>query len=511
MAALLFPELQFNDNNTGSPLANGTVETFIAGTSTPAVTYTDNTGNTSVGTSVPLDANGRPNSGNGIWIESATVYKFIIKNSNGSTVQTIDNISAGGFNGSSSFVTAVAESGLTTARVLTTSTTNTIVDGGAGSTIQVQRTALTGDVTASANSNTTTIANNAVTTAKISDASVTLAKMANITTDSLIGRDTAGTGVPEVITLGASLSMTGANVLQRAALTGDVTCPANSNTTTIPAGQVTLAQMANIATATVIGRPVSGTGAPSAMTLGGGIGVDGTSVLQTQIAINSQTGASYTALAGDRGKQIIFTTQAAATLTLTAAATLGSGWYCYVTNFNTGTLTIDGNVSEQINGTVTVPLYTKNSGILICDGSNFKFLYSPLLDSNGVQFGDSASIRAGLLIVPTWATINYITNGFSSPTQLTANTDNLTITSSSVALASSAAWNLTGLSGINTDGLHCYLYNSSAFTITLKNDTTSTAENRFKFSTGADISLLTNQTIHLIYREGTVNRWLNVL
>lgn len=85
---------------------------------------------------------------------------------------------------------------------------------------------LTGDVTSTGNA--TTIANDAV----------TFAKMQNIATDSLIGRDTASTGDPENITLNATLEMTGSAVLQRAALTGDVTSTAGSNTTAIGAGVI---------------------------------------------------------------------------------------------------------------------------------------------------------------------------------------------------------------------------------------------------------------------------------
>ncbi len=61
------------------------------------------------------------------------------------------------------------------------------------------RAALTGDVTAAQGSNATTIAASAVTTTKIADANVTLAKLANMATASLLGRNTAGTGVPEVL------------------------------------------------------------------------------------------------------------------------------------------------------------------------------------------------------------------------------------------------------------------------------------------------------------------------
>lgn len=120
------------------------------------------------------------------------------------------------------------------------------------------------------------IASNAVTTAKILDANVTLAKLANIATDSLIGRDTALSGVPENITLGASLEMSGSGSLQRAALTGDVTASANSNATAIGTNkvltamiadaQITLAKMANLAADTIIGRANgAGTGVPTAL------------------------------------------------------------------------------------------------------------------------------------------------------------------------------------------------------------------------------------------------------
>lgn len=61
---------------------------------------------------------------------------------------------------------------------------------------------------------------------------VTFAKFQQIATDSLLGRDTAGTGNVENITLNATLSMTGAGALQRAALTGDATAPAGSNALT---------------------------------------------------------------------------------------------------------------------------------------------------------------------------------------------------------------------------------------------------------------------------------------
>jgi hypothetical protein len=137
----------------------------------------------------------------------------------------------------------------------------------------IQRSALTGDVTATAGSNATTIAANAVAlgtdttgnyVATIADAgssritvansgaenaavtlditndAVSFAKMQNITSDRLIGRDTASSGDPEEISVSGGLEWTGTGGIQRSALTGDVTASAGSNATTIAANAVAL-------------------------------------------------------------------------------------------------------------------------------------------------------------------------------------------------------------------------------------------------------------------------------
>jgi hypothetical protein len=117
--------------------------------------------------------------------------------------------------------------------------------------LSIQRSALTGDVTAPAGSNTTTIANDVV----------TFAKMQNISTDRLIGRDTAASGDPEEISVGGGVEFTGATAIQRSALTGDVTAPAGSGTTTIANDAVTYAKMQNVsATDRLLGRSTAGAG-----------------------------------------------------------------------------------------------------------------------------------------------------------------------------------------------------------------------------------------------------------
>jgi hypothetical protein len=394
MSAILFPELQFHDEN-GVPLAAGTIETYVAGTSTPTPTYTDSTGGTSVGNSITLDAEGRPNSGNGIWLGTTTTYKFIIKDSAGNTIQTVDNISSGGFNGSSSFVTATSESGLTSARVLTAGGGISLTDGGAGSTLTI-----------------------------------------------------------------------------------------NSNHTT-----------------------------------------------------NSRTGTTYTALASDRGKVIKFSTQSTAALYLPAAATLGAGWFCFVINFNTNYLLVGSNVAETINGAsaVTVP---KDAGglLIICDGSAFYGFISPYtganlhsystpsspttLSADVIQALNSATCNGLITAVTGYTTTGYVKSltqnvvGQAAPSQITASQNDYAITRNTNVLTANGAYNITGLAvpaeiTVAYSSV-IYLINSSAFTLTLKHeDAASTAANRFKFSTGADIALAADQTIALIY-DNTADRWRNI-
>lgn len=100
----------------------------------------------------------------------------------------------------------------------------------------------------------------------------------------------------------------------------------------------------------------------------------------------------------------------------------------------------------------------------------------------------------------------------STPAQIVANTDNynpssvICASSGTLLINSDAARNLTGLAG-GTAGCEIVLQNNGAFTITLKDQTTSTAANQFKF--GADFSLTANASIKLFY-DGNASRWRNL-
>jgi len=87
-----------------------------------------------------------------------------------------------------------------------------------------------------------------------------------VATDRLLGRDTAGSGVAEELTVGGGIEFTGSGGIQRSALTGDVTASAGSNSTTIGNNVVTNAKAADVATQTIKGRTSASTGDPEDLT-----------------------------------------------------------------------------------------------------------------------------------------------------------------------------------------------------------------------------------------------------
>lgn len=214
----------------------------------------------------------------------------------------------------------------------------------------IQTSAYTGDVTKSAGGTATTIAAGAV----------TYAKMQSIASDTLIGRDTAGSGVPEAITLNATLEFTGAQAIQRAALTGDVTAGAGSNATTIAAGVVTLAKMANLAQDQVIGRVTASTGVPETFTVTAAARsvLDDTTVDAMLNTLGGGTATGTGVVVRANTPTLITPVLGAATGTSLA---LGGGTALTTTN-RTGT----GNLVLNTDPTLTRPVF---SGITVGDGS----------------------------------------------------------------------------------------------------------------------------------------------
>ncbi len=82
------PKYQFLDS-LGVPLVNGTLTTYLTGSTTPTSTWQD-AALTSLNTNpIVLDSRGEAT----LWLDSGTTYKFVLKNEAGAVQWTVDNIS----------------------------------------------------------------------------------------------------------------------------------------------------------------------------------------------------------------------------------------------------------------------------------------------------------------------------------------------------------------------------------------------------------------------------------
>ena len=108
------------------------------------------------------------------------------------------------------------------------------------------------------------------------------------------------------------------------------------------------------------------------------------------ISVRSK-GSNYTVVASDKASLI--RTTATLTLSLTAAATLGNGWYVDVL-VGAGVLTIDPNGAETINGSTALAITVDGSVRIRCNGTEFytQFLVSGTASSDVV---DDTTPQAG--------------------------------------------------------------------------------------------------------------------
>ena len=81
------PILSFRDNN-GNALVNGQLFTYQAGTQIAAATYTDSTGLTANTNPVILNARGEAQ----VWLTPNVAYKYVLQDSFGNTIWTVDQI-----------------------------------------------------------------------------------------------------------------------------------------------------------------------------------------------------------------------------------------------------------------------------------------------------------------------------------------------------------------------------------------------------------------------------------
>ena len=263
-----------------------------------------------------------------------------------------------------------------------------------------------------------------IVTNHIADDQVTFAKMQDVATNSLLGRDTAATGNIETILLNATLEMDGSGNLQRAALTGDVTASAGSNTTAIAAGAIVDADInaSGITTRSKLPSPIVYDDEANVMgdfnfelhddkliiwnpartfkaslvcpAITGDLTLNlpnVTSGTHTIVSRNSSDQLQNKTFEGIKFAHAVKTgnytmtatdisiavdgTSSAFTITLPAAATAGNGTIYKITRtdvvLSTNVITIDANGSETISGMLTWILMPGEFIQLVSDGSNW--------------------------------------------------------------------------------------------------------------------------------------------
>lgn len=127
-----------------------------------------------------------------------------------------------------------------------------------------------------------------ITADDILNEAVTLAKMANIATLSVIGRNTAATGTPEILT-----AATDGHVLRRSSTTmgfGTIV------TAGIAANAITYAKIQEVASGSLLGRESAGNGTVQEITLGTGLSFTGTTLNVAGLTDGSGTTAAGTAV-----------------------------------------------------------------------------------------------------------------------------------------------------------------------------------------------------------------------
>lgn len=150
---------------------------------------------------------------------------------------------------------------------------------------------------------------------------------------------------------------------------------------------------------------------------------------QLPYTFNNRT-AAYTVVASDLGKVVNCTT-GTFTVSLTSAATLGSGFNCWVWNSGAGTITIDPASSETIDGSATVSLAANQTTQIISNGTNWytvgKAVSIPTALSGITNSASPYTTALGYQAGTSVTGVNNTFVGYQAGTATTSGTDNVAV------------------------------------------------------------------------------------
>ncbi len=203
----------------------------------------------------------------------------------------------------------------------------------------------------------------------------------------------------------------------------------------------------------------------------------------------------------------------AVTLNLTAAATLTDGWALWV-KADGGTITVDPNGAETINGAATLTVADGASAFIVCTGTTF---YAISIGNGDVTLTGSQTLTntpltAPIITAPTFSTSVALT-GELTPAQITSDQTDYAPTGHATVyrfrLDADASRTINSLAG-GASGRKIVLQNISAtFAITLLHDdgATGTAAMRFYCPRGVNFVLPAFCQTALQY-DDTQSRWI---
>lgn len=139
------------------------------------------------------------------------------------------------------------------------------------------------------------------------------------------------------------------------------TAAAGTNTTQIATTQFT--------TTAIAAAAMSATTPVVASDAGKYWGNDGTNAAWTPFKVTRTARTANTVLGATDVGGFFDITSGTFSQTFSAAATLGSGWYCYIRNAGTGDVTLDPSGAETIDGLTSFVMYPGEARLIQCDGA----------------------------------------------------------------------------------------------------------------------------------------------